>query len=160
AMAESPPKKRCKLTDGSKLSFAVIGDFFVDVQASIPELPKWDADVETKAIEVLPGGSAANTARQLHALAAADGGSALFFGTTGQDLLGTAALQHLEAQGFCTTHLRRLPGRPSSACIVLSGKQDRAFVSCYSSVKALTVEHIDQAALKKCQHVHVGGYLG
>lgn len=137
---------------------AVVGDFFVDIQAEVPQLPVWDGDVETRAIEVLPGGSAANTARQLQALL--PGGSEVkLFSTVGDDLLGQAALSRLEAQGFSTKHITRL-SQPSSACIVLTGPKDRGFVSCYSTVKLLHPNLIDKAALQSCKHVHVGGYLG
>eukprot|EP00933_Yihiella_yeosuensis_P078909 TRINITY_DN9088_c1_g1_i9.p1 TRINITY_DN9088_c1_g1~~TRINITY_DN9088_c1_g1_i9.p1 ORF type:complete len:294 (+),score=45.80 TRINITY_DN9088_c1_g1_i9:297-1178(+) len=108
---------------------------------------------------MLPGGSACNTARQLHALAAACGGSTHFFGTTGKDHLGSVAINHMEAQDFSTQHIKRLDV-PSSACIVLSGPQDRGFVSCYSSIYALNVGQLDKEALKTYTHIHIGGYLG
>jgi len=49
---------------------------------------------------------------------------------------------------------------PSSACIVLSGPSDRAFVSCYSTVTALKTEQLDIDALVQCHHIHIGGYYG
>jgi len=134
----------------------IVGDFFVDIQAKVATLPRWDTDVETPAIEVFAGGSAGNTARQLAVL----GPEVLFFSTCGDDTLGTAALSQLHAEQFNTTHLKRLPGVASSSCIVLSGPADRSFISCYSSVNALSAELIDADALRSCDHVHVGGYLG
>eukprot|EP00929_Paragymnodinium_shiwhaense_P113562 TRINITY_DN81842_c0_g1_i1.p1 TRINITY_DN81842_c0_g1~~TRINITY_DN81842_c0_g1_i1.p1 ORF type:complete len:339 (+),score=41.65 TRINITY_DN81842_c0_g1_i1:67-1017(+) len=135
---------------------AVIGDFFVDLQAKVPKLPEWDRDVETPAIEVLPGGSAGNTARQLFSMC--DGG-VRFFSTCSDDPLGVAALHAMTQQGFDTSYMTKLD-LPSSACIVLSGPSDRGFVSCYSTVSALTVATLKTDALKECRHVHVGGYLG
>ncbi|CAD7927673.1 unnamed protein product [Amoebophrya sp. A120] len=48
----------------------VVGDAFVDVQAfGVERLPyRWDVDVECSSTALLPGGSAGNTARQLHCL--------------------------------------------------------------------------------------------
>mmetsp|Transcript_65688 Transcript_65688/g.182836 ORF Transcript_65688/g.182836 Transcript_65688/m.182836 type:complete len:338 (-) Transcript_65688:104-1117(-) len=133
----------------------VIGDFLVDIQAKVPSEPKWDEDVETPAIEVLPGGSAANTARQLAALVR----SVTFFSTCSEDLLGVAALSQLRSQKFDTSHMRKLTA-PSGACIVLSGPEDRAFVTCYSTVEAMRVDHLDAATMRTCDHLHIGGYFG
>lgn len=136
----------------------MVGDFFVDLQAQVPRLPFWGGDVATPAIEILPGGSAANTARQLHRLLGA-GSEVVFFSTTGDDALGQTALAMLDSEGFNTANIKRL-AKPSSGCIVLSGPEDRGFVSCYSTVHALSTETIDEAALLSCAHIHVGGYLG
>ena len=66
-MVLGPCKRRKKNAVGDRgtRKIAVLGDLFVDVQASIPKLPEWDADVATPGVDILPGGSAANAARQL-----------------------------------------------------------------------------------------------
>jgi len=150
-MGDEPDQKKRKL---EARHVGVIGDFFVDIQASVPQLPSWDSDVETNAIELLPGGCAANTARQLSALI----DRVTFFSTCSDDLLGTSTISLLRKQNFDTNHMISVP-LPSSACIVLSGPSDRGFVSCYSSINALTADKIDATALRQCSHVHVGGYL-
>jgi len=149
----APPAKKAAVRRPAQI--AVIGDFFIDIQAKVPRLPEWDKDVETPAVELLPGGSAANTARQLAAL----GPAVRFFSVCGDDALGAAALGKMEGQGFDTAHIKRLP-RPSSVCMILSGPEDRAFVSCYSTVSAVALEHMDVAAVLQCSHLHIGGYLG
>lgn len=135
---------------------AVIGDLFVDVQSEVPRLPAWDSDVESRKIEILPGGSSCNTARQLAALIDLE---VVFFSTVGKDTLGDAALGVLRSQGFGTDHIARLD-LPSSACIVLSGMEDRAMVSCYSTVSELSLDHVDEQVLSSSKHLHIGGYYG
>lgn len=133
----------------------MLGDFIVDVQAKVAALPRWDADVETPGVDVLPGGSASNTARQLSTLSS----GVLFFGTCGADVLGKAALEVLRGQRFDISGIKQL-AVPSSVCLVLSGPSDRAFVTSYSSVERLTVSASDAQILQSCAHIHVGGYYG
>ena len=47
----------------------MIGDTFVDIQGQVDTLPsEWNTDTASYKTVLLPGGSAANTARQLHEL--------------------------------------------------------------------------------------------
>ena len=70
----------------------IIGDIFVDIQAAVARLPpSWDSDTISYGTNVLPGGSGANTARQLHALRKTMKGvgpSVRFFGAVGDDAFG------------------------------------------------------------------------
>jgi len=135
---------------------AVIGDFIVDVQAKVPSMPVSEKEVvESPIIEVLPGGSASNTARQLATLVP----SVTFFSTVGDDQLGAAGLAQLRSQGFDTSQVQKL-SLPSSACVVLSGPRDRGMVTCYSTVDAVSTANIDATALLQCDHLHIGGYFG
>merc|ERR1719469_211037 len=123
----------------------VIGELFIDIQSKVSALPQWNTDIETNAVEVFPGGCAANTARQLATMVR----SVTLFSTHGDDLLGRAALDQMRSQGFDTSHIRKVPV-PSSVCVVLSGPADRAMVSCYSSIEQMRVALVDVDTLLSC----------
>jgi len=135
----------------------VAGDIFIDVMAKIQDLPKWDADTEAKVIQVLPGGSALNQARNLHGL----GVDVRFLGSLGNDDFGKMLKQHCSSQGFPMDWVKTFD-KPSSVCMVLSGPADRAFVSCYSTTEAYTSKDMEESAAEAtdgCSHFHLGGYF-
>lgn len=136
---------------------SVIGDVFVDVMAKVRTLPVWDADVEADFVKVLPGGSALNIARHLHAL----GTDVRFQGPIGGDSFGKMLLTHVSEQGFPTGYFKTFADLPTSACLILSGPQDRAMASCYSTTAALSAEDLEagSSAREGCTHMHIGGYF-
>lgn len=149
----------------------VLGDVFVDVQAfGLSRLPDWDSDTESNEVGIFAGGSAANTARQLHSLLTTTpvgsypplSGRLRFFSAVGSDFFGQWFLDRLKAEGFPAEDIQVLGGgekggaRPTSVCIVLTGKRDRAFVSCYASTDALQWEGSPLQAKLKDILVHTG----
>jgi len=139
------------------LPIAVVGDVFIDVVAKVQRMPVWDADTAAASVDVLPGGSALNQARNLHGL----GVPVRFFGALGLDSFAQMLKLHVEGQGFSLEHVKIFPSLPSSVCIVLAGPSDRAFVSCYSTTDAFSTEDLEDRseALAGCSHLHIGGYF-
>ncbi|CAE7244223.1 TOR1L2 [Symbiodinium sp. KB8] len=133
------------------------GDIFIDIVAPVKKLPMWDSDVEAESVKMLPGGSALNQGRHLHAL----GTRVRFFGAVGNDTLGQSLVQQVAGQGFPTETIKMFSNLPSSVCMVLSGPSDRAFVSCYSTTDAFTTRDLQEQAdhLDGCTHFHLGGYF-
>jgi len=134
-----------------------VGDIFVDVMAKVKGLPQWDADTEASTVKVLPGGSALNQARNLHAL----GVDVNFLGAVGDDSFGETLTRHVTKQGFSFDHVKIFQGLATSVCIVLSGPADRGFVSCYSTTDAYSTEDVEarREAFIGCTHFHIGGYF-
>ncbi|CAE7652405.1 rbsK [Symbiodinium pilosum] len=124
------------------------GDIFIDIV---------DSDVEAESVKMLPGGSALNQGRHLHAL----GTRVRFFGAVGDDTLGRSLLHQVAGQGFPTETIKMFSSLPSAVCVVLSGPVDRAFVSCYSTNDAFTTRDLHEQAseLEACSHFHWGGYF-
>jgi len=152
---------------------ACLGDVFVDLQADgVSGLPEWGTDHSASAVRLLPGGSCANTARNLASIC--QGGiSVSLFSTLGDDELGRFFLRRVTQEGLLdgvNPSLQLLPGVPQSCCIILSGMKpsvgaepasaDRAMVSCYSSTARLSVR---ECAPELCDDewdvLHLGGYF-
>ncbi|CAJ1392881.1 unnamed protein product [Effrenium voratum] len=136
---------------------AMTGDIFIDIVAPVKKLPQWDSDVEAESVKMLPGGSALNQGRHLHAL----GLDVRFFGAVGNDSMGRSLLQQIAGQGFPIETIKMFSNLPSSVCMVLTGPADRAFVSCYSTTDAFTTRDLKEEAsyLEGCTHFHLGGYF-
>lgn len=126
----------------------VVGDIFMDVQTNVQSLPAaWGTDTLAESIEVLPGGSAANTARHLHSLLkdiddhCENGGVVLnFVASLGDDHMGKAFLSKLDGEGLGQAFIQVFANTNTSTCIVLSGPEDRSFISSGSSTKLLRLE--------------------
>eukprot|EP00854_Cymbomonas_tetramitiformis_P009664 gene9664-11455_t len=120
----------------------------MDVQTKVQELPAaWGTDTLAEDIEVLPGGSAANTARHLHSLLKGiddhcenDGVDVNFVASLGDDHMGKAFLSNLDGEGLDQTFIQVFADTNTSTCIVLSGPEDRSFISSGSSTKLLRLE--------------------
>lgn len=147
---------------GSGRELWIVGDIFMDIQASVDRLPpSWDSDTISHRTDILPGGSGANTARQLWSLAkmqpfappetlysqkpgaGAPSTSQLlrlrFFSAVGMDGFGDAFKGVCRAEGLECADIAVFDKIPTSTCIVLSavGGANRAFVSCYSTTDAM-----------------------
>lgn len=147
---------------------ALIGDAFVDFNLSgLSRLPSWGTDVACAGVSMLPGGSCANTARQLGSLAGVSV-STSFFGAVGDDALGSFFARALSDEGLLVgteSSLIRIPGVPQSCCTILAGPSDRAMISCYTSNERLTIEPCisallgESAGLPPLSLLHFGGYF-
>ena len=138
----------------------MLGDAIVDLAlCGCARLPAWGADVPVDSASLLPGGSCANTARQLGAL----GGKHLevsLFATIGDDELGRWFRTALFAEGnLAHAHLVVCEHTPTSLCAVLSGAADRAMATCYSSVSQMRARiFAEMISATKWHALHLGGY--
>uniref|UniRef100_K3WYU1 Adenosine kinase n=1 Tax=Globisporangium ultimum (strain ATCC 200006 / CBS 805.95 / DAOM BR144) TaxID=431595 RepID=K3WYU1_GLOUD len=147
-----------------KVAFAVLGDSFVDVVAGTlapDQLPKWGGDIDCSLpIQLQPGGSALNTATHIGKLAI--GNPCHEFCITLHTVVGTDAFapvlkSHLDSHGVALSS-PMIDGVPTGVCIVLSGTQDRSFITHYGAARKFNVEHIDEEKVLAADHLHIGGF--
>ncbi|GBG24206.1 Adenosine kinase [Hondaea fermentalgiana] len=53
----------------------------------------------------------------------------------------------------------RIADAPTGVCIVISGDEDRAFMTQSGSMAKLTTEMLDMAKLRQAKHLHIGGFF-
>ncbi|ETI36200.1 hypothetical protein F441_17508 [Phytophthora nicotianae CJ01A1] len=147
-----------------KVKFAVLGDAFVDVVAGTlapDQLPQWGSDVEcSRPIELQPGGSALNTATHLANLSVRNPHHELevaLHTAVGNDSFANVLKTHL-ADRNVTLSSPMLDNVPTGVCIVLSGANDRSFITHYGAAHRLNIEHIDEKMVLSADHLHIGGY--
>lgn len=149
------------------MKIAIVGDSFVDIGAgSIDHVPNWGEDVATSApIALSPGGSALNTCIHLQSLlrtspSSTDNHIISFYSAIGQDHYRDFICNFLNQEhGLELSHVAILPHQPTGVCIVLSGKDDRCFVTHYGATRAFNIQaHVDEGALLSSDHVHFAGY--
>lgn len=142
---------------------AIIGDTMVDIQvAGLQALPAWGADRDCRSVTMLPGGSAANVARQLGSIGIGRVRVALF-STVGSDESGRFFLRALEEENVVATPretLVVLDDTPQSTCVILSGPEDRAMVTCYTSIHKIELSIFEgHPSLERAAIVHIGSYF-
>ncbi|KAJ9466722.1 2-dehydro-3-deoxygluconokinase [Diplonema papillatum] len=149
----------------------VLGDVYHDIVAgTVGSLPGWGEDRVVGNVKMTLGGSAANTARHLASLEGGGGGGVETFllGAIGDDTIGKLSLDTLRGSGLVPwwqgsdgLHPVAICEKtPTGTCVVLSGKSDRAFVSCNGANDAFDVLKNEDAVaiMESASHIHVHGY--
>ncbi|KAJ8601384.1 hypothetical protein CTAYLR_004985 [Chrysophaeum taylorii] len=134
--------------------YVVVGDSFVDVLASgVLELPsQWNADyLATQPIDLRSGGSAMNTAIHLRELS---GSRVELHSAVGKDHFGAILKTAAADRGLDLVDHRRQP-LGTGSCVVISGANDRTFLTYRGVVDALRGRDVD---VSTSTHVHVAGY--
>ncbi|CAH0520293.1 unnamed protein product [Peronospora belbahrii] len=147
-----------------KVKFAVLGDAFVDVVAGTlvhERLPQWGTGVEcTQPIQLQPGGSALNTATHLANLSNRNPTHELhvtLHTAIGSDSFAEMLKAHL-AEHKVVLSSPKLENASTGVCIVLSGANDRSFITHYGAVRNFCVEDINEEMVLSADHVHIGGF--
>jgi sugar/nucleoside kinase (ribokinase family) len=126
--------------------FAILGDSFVDVVAgtlSADQLPKWGSDVECSLpIQMQPGGSALNTATHLSHLGHKNPTHEFIVDLhtcVGQDSFSEVLKTHVSKRKIqlISPELKEVP---TGVCIVLSGTNDRSFITHYGAARKFSIE--------------------
>eukprot|EP00933_Yihiella_yeosuensis_P029015 TRINITY_DN22754_c0_g1_i1.p1 TRINITY_DN22754_c0_g1~~TRINITY_DN22754_c0_g1_i1.p1 ORF type:complete len:323 (-),score=50.21 TRINITY_DN22754_c0_g1_i1:35-1003(-) len=143
--------------------FHVVGDALVDVLANgIPAIPSWGGDVYASGIHIKPGGCGLNTAVHLASVVAQET-SVTFHGCVGHDTSAKIISARLEEAGVRPC-LVALEDHPTGSCVVLSGSDDRSFITCMGAAGAIAAEHLKgiMEALRSAQksrfHIHFAGF--
>jgi sugar/nucleoside kinase (ribokinase family) len=76
----------------------------------------------------------------------------------GRDYFGDFCIRALQQLGVSTRHVARKADEKTGVTIALSGKRDRALVTHTGAVATLTSEGIDEALLKRHDHLHLTSY--
>lgn len=121
----------------AKIHVAVLGDAFCDIVAGpLTAMPRWGSDLECPHISQLAGGSALNVAVHLGALCASnESRTCSFHGLVGNDPFGGFLRQRLAEVGVSDEMESSEAG--TGVCIVLSGLDDRGFVTQVSATGSL-----------------------
>lgn len=135
----------------------VIGDAFVDVVAAdVPKMPEWGTDTLASSISLHSGGSGGNTSLHLAALDI----PTYYVAGVGDDSFGGLMRDKMTEGGVVPKFM--VTTKPTGSCIVVSGKDDRGFVSCQGANEDLRVGDITKEhweLLVNAKHVHVAGYF-
>ena len=150
----------------------VLGDAFLDIVAPIPGDRSFalGGDLATSGpICPHPGGSALNTATHLAALvprctAAVSAPAVRLVTALGEDRWADLLRAHCARWGVdvvpAAAPVEAAAGGGAAStgvCIVVSGPEDRGFVTDYGAAALLSVAHIDASCLWASRHVHVAG---
>jgi sugar/nucleoside kinase (ribokinase family) len=146
-------------------SVLVVGDSFCDVNAGpLPHLPQWGRNVVSpEAIVAHPGGAALNVASNLARLGIP---VALYTGI-GNDAFGDMLRRHCASLGVRLIEATPTDrSQPTGVCMVLSGREDRAFcshfgVSDYFDAAELIAADAEvlREIVPPLGHVHCAGFF-
>ena len=127
-----------------------LGDLTLDVIVRLAGPIATGGDVDA-AIDIGPGGQAANVA----AWAAALGAQARFIGRTGADDAGELMRARLTALGVEIAG--PVAGRNGAICSLVSASGERSMASDRGAARELRADDLDPAWFA-CDHLHVSGY--
>jgi len=139
---------------------AVVGDAFVDILVPVgKEMPAFGSDTLARsAIQQTCGGSSCNTASQLASLSQGLGWKVQFFTAIGNDGWKEVIQKQSQRAGF-SLHPIIFDEIKTGVCVVLSGSQDRGFVTYNGAMEHFRTEHLDPKELAKAEHIHFGGFF-
>ncbi len=132
-----------------------VGDLNVDlIMSGMPRMPEWGTEVLAEGMDLRLGGSTANFACACAAL----GRRTALVAVVGEDAFGDLLMSELESAGVDGRYVGRAKDVPTGLTVVLSGREDRAFVTALGAVNFLRAENVSAEAIASARHVHVGGY--
>jgi sugar/nucleoside kinase (ribokinase family) len=130
-----------------------IGDLMVDVLAFLGGPLAVGSDTSSS-IEIVGGGSAANTACWL----VYAGARAALVAVIGDDDLGRRARADLASYGV-QSHVAIDRGHPTGRCIVLvDATGERTMIPDAGANATLSLQHVESAPLGPADHLHLSGY--
>lgn len=133
----------------------VIGELNVDIVVTgLRSAPEMGAEILARDCELTLGSASAIFAAGMAKL----GHSVTFVSQVGRDYFGDFCLGKLEELGVSTRHVARKADEKTGVTIALSGKRDRALVTHSGAVATLTADCIDEALMKRHDHLHLTSY--
>lgn len=155
-------KRTSKKKQDNKPCVIILGDIFLDINASTSKLPTWGCDlISKKAIEATAGGSALNTATHL---SSAFNVKTSVWSSIGKDLWGKIIVDHASKHGIILKG--NLDSCTTAVCMVLSGNKDRGFLTYRGPMDTLSIGQgsgqLDKNDIIKSissnDHFHIAGY--
>src|SRR5262245_26656216 len=133
----------------------VIGELNVDIVATgLRSAPEMGAEILAEDCELTLGSASAIFAVGLAKL----GLNVTFVSQVGRDYFGDFCIRALQQLGVSTRHVARKANEKTGVTIALSGKRDRALVTHSGAVATLTSDDIDEALMKRHDHLHLTSY--
>ena len=133
----------------------VIGELNVDIVAiGLRSEPKIGTEILAADCELTLGSASAIFAAGVAKL----GHNVTFVSHVGRDYFGDFCLNKLRQLGVSTRHVARNVEEKTGVTIALSGKRDRALVTHAGAIATLTADCINEALLKRHDHLHLTSY--
>ncbi len=131
----------------------LVADIFAEPIRSLPRPGELGI---TRGFVMSPGGCAANVAIDLRKMRR----SVEVAGRVGDDLFATYVIGELERHGIGTAHVRRSPGKSTSATVILNVTgEDRRFLHCMGANAEIRGEDLETALGAGARLLYVGGFL-
>jgi len=138
-----------------RLKILVIGELNVDIVATgLRSEPEMGTEILADDCELTLGSASAIFA----AGAAKLGHNVTLVSQVGRDYFGDFCINTLQQLGLSTRHVARKADEKTGVTIALSGKRDRALVTHAGAVATLTSDCINEALLKRHDHLHLTSY--
>lgn len=133
----------------------VIGELNVDIVATgLRSAPEMGTEILVEDCQLTLGSASAIFAVGMAKL----GHSVTFVSQVGRDYFGDFCIRTLRQRGVTTRRVARKADEKTGTTIALSGKHDRALVTHSGAVATLTSESIDEALVKRHDHLHLTSY--
>jgi len=146
---------RIKMSGLERPKILVIGELNVDIVATgLRSLPEMGAEILAEDCELTLGSASAIFA----AGAAKLGHTVTFVSQVGRDYFGNFCIGKLKQLGVATRHVARRADEKTGITIALSGQHDRALVTYCGAVATLTSACVDEALMKRHNHLHLTSY--
>jgi len=145
-----------QLASSRKYDVVVLGGSLVEQIMDLDELPKpRQSNVAFHNMEILPGGSGANTAVFLSRL----GRSTLFFDRWGDDCYGDFLEQGLAAENLDVSLCLRTPGAPTQFMVILTlPNHDWSGIIRTPQELLLVEEDVKRVPWRDCSLFHIHGF--
>ena len=133
----------------------VIGELNVDIVATgLRRFPEMGSEILVEDCELTLGSASAIFAVGMAKL----GHKVTFVSQVGSDSFGDFCITALKNLGVSTKNVQRRANEKTGVTIALSGKRDRALVTYQGAVASLTADRINEALLKRHDHLHLTSY--
>ena len=133
----------------------VIGELNVDIVATgLRSAPEMGAEILAGDCQLTLGSASAIFAAGMAKL----GHSVTFVSQVGRDYFGDFCVRRLQELGVSTRHVARKADEKTGVTIALSGKRERALVTHSGAIATLTSDAIDDALMKRHDHLHLTSY--
>lgn len=129
----------------------LVGTATLDLVFGLSHHPHADDEMRAQSLRTVRGGNAANSAVVLSQL----GHAAEFLGVLAAAPETSVIAEDFERHGVAFTHCPRLPGKPPTSSIYLSG--DTRSIVHYRDFPELSAQAIEAVDLKGCDWVHFEG---
>jgi sugar/nucleoside kinase (ribokinase family) len=142
---------------------SIIGDLFCDILASTQNLPTWGTDTLASGIQLLPGGSAFNSAvyASKYTRLKEYPIQISLYGAVGNDMFSGIMKKAIHDNDI-VDHVVARPGARTGSCIVMSSNKDRCFITDRGVVDEMKLEWFEESESDiippETRHLHVGGY--
>mmetsp|Transcript_30576 Transcript_30576/g.56977 ORF Transcript_30576/g.56977 Transcript_30576/m.56977 type:complete len:215 (+) Transcript_30576:125-769(+) len=144
------------------MSITMVGDIFCDIVASnLSDIPSWGEDSLCKDIAIVAGGSLLNSAVHGANYSSYRQSSIKIntFGVVGRDVQGDICMKALKSNSLIVNHVIERQDHSTGTCIVLSGKQDRLFVTSRGCLESMTLDLFSgDVFLNDATHIHAAGF--